>query len=248
MTIGKIYRSLKSWLVPYKLNTTEGRKLFAKTYVHALWFVVYLFLVLQFSLLERYVVPKYWVSSVLDQFIPFIPAFVIPYVLWFPIVGVILIVLCFSDREDFTRTIWLLYLGMFTANMLYMFFPHGQPLRPIITETDFFSRAIRYDIYANDTNTNCFPSIHVLNQMAVHIGLCKSKLFKNRKGWKIASLIATILVCASTCFIKQHSILDVLAALALEWPLYLLAFVVDWTPVRVYFQKMRRRPLSESTN
>ncbi len=220
-------------------KTRDGLRQYAdclmRKYWHAVLFLGYLILMPQFALLEKYVVPRYWISCSLDQAIPFLPVFVIPYVLWFPMIAVVLVALCFSDRGDFARTILLLYAGMALAMLICLLFPHGQPLRPIVTENDIFSRMVRYTIYANDTNTNTFPSIHVLNQLAIHIGLCKSKLFRDRKGWKRFSLVMTVLVCASTCFIKQHSILDVAGALLLEIPLYFLVFRVDWSrfvPVR----------------
>lgn len=200
-----------------------------RRYWHALLFLGYLVLMPQFALLEKYVVPRFWMSCPLDQAIPFLPVFVIPYVLWFPLIAVVLVTLCFSDRGDFSRTILLLYAGMALAMLIDLLFPNGQPLRPIVTDNDIFSRMVRYVIYANDTNTNCFPSIHVLNQLAIHIGLCKSRLFRDRKGWKRLSLVLTVLVCASTCFIKQHSVLDVIGALLLEIPLYLLVFKVNWS-------------------
>ena len=113
---------------------------------------------------------------------------------------------------------------MAIALLIYAVFPHGQPLRPAVTGTDPFSVFIRDVIYANDTNTNCCPSIHVLNQLAVHAGICHSRRLQNRRGIKAASLVATVLVCASTMLIKQHSILYVAAALLLELPLYWLFF------------------------
>ena len=213
-------------------------------YSHALLFLYYMLTGFQFGLLEKYIVPRYWVFTPLDQYIPFIPAFVVPYVLWFPIIGVILGVLFLSDRGDFTRTIMLLCVGTSVAHLFYLLFPHGQPLRPIITDNDVFSRVVRDLIYANDTNTNCCPSLHVLDQLAVHIGLCKSKLCRDRKGWKTASLVMTVLICASTVFVKQHSILDVIAALLLEIPLYLLIFKVDWGRVfQPAIRRLRKDPL-----
>ena len=200
----------------------------AKTYSHAWLFLIFAMLYLLFNLLEQYIVPKYWVFCWIDEYIPFVPAFVIPYILWFAYVGAGLVVLCLHDRQDFIRTFTLLALGMFITEVIYLFFPHGQPLRPIITDNDIFSRLVRDMIYANDTNTNCFPSLHVLNQLAVHIGLCKSRLCRDRKWFKWTSLVFSIFVCASTVFLKQHSILDVLAALILEIPLYLLVFKVNW--------------------
>lgn len=207
----------------------EGRRMIVRRYWHAVLFLGYLVTMTEFAMLEKYTVPRYWISCPVDALIPFAPAFVVPYMLWFPLIAVILVSLCFSDRGDFVRTIMLLYAGMTTAMVIYLLFPHGQMLRPIITGNDFFSRAVRYAVYANDTNTNCCPSIHVLNQMAVHIGVCKSKLFRGRKGIKRLSLFLTVLICASTCLIKQHSFVDVVAALLLEIPLYLLVYKVDWS-------------------
>jgi membrane-associated phospholipid phosphatase len=56
-------------------------------------------------------------------------------------------------------------------------------------------------------------------------------MFRNRKGWKIASLVATVFICASTVFIKQHSVIDVAAALLLEFALYLLVFKINWAQI-----------------
>ena len=209
-------------------STQEGRKMLVRRYWHSVLFIGFLILYAEFSLLEKHIVPLHWVSCSFDDLIPFVPVFVIPYVLWFPLIAIVLIQLCFSDRGDFVRTIMLVYAGMATAMVIYIIYPHGQPLRPDVLEDDFFSNIVRRMFYANDTNTNCCPSIHVLNQLAIHIGVCKSKLFKNRRGWKLASLILTIFICASTVFIKQHSIIDVVLAAALEPLLYLIVFKLPW--------------------
>lgn len=206
----------------------EGRRILVKKYWHASLFLGFLIEITVFGLLEKYTVPIYWISCPLDALIPFMPAFVLAYLVWFPLIAIVLITLCFHNREDFVRTILLLYAGMAVAILICAIFPHGQSLRPIITEKDIFSLLVRDLIYANDTNTNCCPSIHVLNQLAIYIGICKSKMFRNRKGIKFLSLLLTILVCASTCFIKQHSLVDVTLALLLEIPLYLLVFKVNW--------------------
>ena len=213
-------------------------------YWHALFFLLYLIVGVWFALLERYIVSEHWVSCVLDQYIPFLPVFVIPYVLWFPMIAVVLITLFFSDRNDFIKTISLLCAGMFVANVIFTIYPNGQSLRPIVTGNDIFSRMVRYTIYANDTNTNTFPSLHVLNQMAIYIGLCKSKQFQNNRRVKLTSLILTIFICASTCFIKQHSILDVLFALILEFFLYMLVYKVDWSRAARFAEK-EKSPLKE---
>ena len=211
-----------------KMRVLEAVRFFFQRYWHAFLFLIYPVLAVLFALLEKYIVPQYWVGCYVDQFIPFWPAFVVPYVIWFPLIAAALIALCFSDRADFSRTILLLFAGMSVSLIVYVIFPHAQSLRPMATGDDIFSRAVRYGIYANDTNTNCCPSIHVLNQLAVHIGLCKSKMFRGKKLWKNISLALTVMICASTVLIKQHSIVDVILSLLVAVPLYLLVFKVSW--------------------
>lgn len=206
----------------------EGRRILVRKYWHACLFLGFLIEIFIFGLLEKHTVPLFWIRCPLDSMVPFVPAFVLAYLLWFPMIAVVLIYFCFHNRGDFVRTISLLYAGMATAIVICTLFPHGQTLRPIITEKDVFSLLVRNLIYANDTNTNCCPSIHVLNQVALHIGICKSRLFRNRKGIKRLSLVLTVLVCASTCLIKQHSVVDVALALTMEIPLYALVFKVNW--------------------
>lgn len=206
------------------LRQTNRLLSWVHTYRHAALFLIFFVILQLFNIVEQTVVPRYWVACSLDKNIPFIPVFVIPYVFWFLYVGAGLVYLCLRDKQTFIPTILLLCSGMAIAVLVYAVFPHGQPLRPAVTGSDPFSVFVRDVIYANDTNTNCCPSIHVLNQLAVHAGICHSRRFRDRRGVKLASLIASVLVCASTVLIKQHSILDVAAALLLELPLYWLFF------------------------
>ena len=75
--------------------------------------------------------------------------------------------------------------------------------------------------------------------MAYSIGIVSAWLKERdvHKMWKIFVVIAAILICLSTMFIKQHSALDFFAAL----PVCLLAEIIaygksDWKPrlIRVF--------------
>ena len=173
-----------------------------------------------FYVLEKSLVPKHWMFSELDRLIPFVPVFVIPYLAWFLFIGVGLAVLFFRDRKTFVPTILLLCSGMAIALIIFALFPNGQFLRPRNVGNGPFAWIVVHVVYANDTNTNCCPSLHVMNQLAVYLGLCQSKLLQQRPGVRCVLGIFTVLVCSSTVLIKQHSIIDVAVALALEYPLY----------------------------
>ena len=178
--------------------------------------LVFALLGLIFYELEATLVPKYWMASRLDAYIPFLPVFVIPYLAWFFFIGIGLAVLFLKDRETFVPTISLLCAGMAAAIIVFILFPNGQRLRPRNVGEGPFAWLVEHLIYANDTNTNCCPSLHVMNQLAVYYGLCRSRLLEDRPGVQKALLILTVLVCASTVFIKQHSIEDVAIALVME--------------------------------
>ena len=67
-------------------------------------------------------------------------------------------------------------------------------------------------IYANDTNTNVCPSIHVIGSLAVWFAARDTGKLPAilRKG---AIPIMAVLISISTVFLKQHSVLDIIAAL-----------------------------------
>ena len=186
-----------------------------------------------------------WIKSPLDDYIPFISLFVIPYVLWFFYVAAGLAVTGLKDRDIFIKLCISLYIGMTISNIVYYFIPHGQPLRVPLTanETDFFSRIV-YGIYSSDTPTNCAPSIHVLNSMAVNFAVQKSDLFRHRPFLRAGSHLLNILIILSTMFIKQHSIVDVALGLILGGGIYLLVYTVDWRDV---WQTARKSLAPEQT-
>ena len=74
-----------------------------------------------------------------------------------------------------------------------------------------------------EPNTNVCPSLHVIGSMAAFFAFWYAPVFSAKK-WRIASAIAAFLICISTVFMKQHSVLDVLAALPLCAIAYYFAY------------------------
>ena len=75
-------------------------------------------------------------------------------------------------------------------------------------------------LYATDTPTNLFPSIHVYNSLCAHIAICSSKEFKNRPKLKLASFILMASIILATMFLKQHSVFDVVTAFVMAAVMY----------------------------
>lgn len=156
------------------------------------------------------------IHCALDDRIPFCEIFIIPYLSWFLYVVLVLFFLFFQTEhlEDFYACIHTLIFGMSTCLLIYYLFPNMQNMRPVLERDNIFTDIIGF-IYKSDTDTNVLPSIHVYNAVAIHIGFSTSHYFRERRGWKTASLILCILICLSTMFLKQHSFLDVITGIIL---------------------------------
>ncbi len=195
-----------------------------------------------FTALERINIDVNIIYSPLDSLIPFCEVFVIPYILWFGYVALTMVYFMITSRRDFVRTGVFLLTGMTICLIIYTVFPNGIDLKPTEFARDNFMVDIVKHIYSIDTPTNVLPSIHCLNSIGIHIGIMKSRNLSKNKWLCNASLVLAISICLSTVFIKQHSILDMFAAIALSIPLYYISYVFDWNK---FFNKLPQRKLAK---
>lgn len=169
------------------------------------------------------------ISSPIDAYIPFIEAFIIPYILWFIYMGVAIVYMFFKGTDaEFGKFALSLIIGMTTAMLICMIYPNGLNFRPNEVSNSIFGRIIQV-LHSTDTSTNVFPSIHVYNSLAVHIALSKCNALSKHKYIKLGSLILCILICISTVCLKQHSFVDVVGACIMMTILYLLIYVIDYS-------------------
>lgn len=189
-----------------KLNTDEFRHLKLLLY----WPVYGLL----FLFVERfYKVAEYHpVHCWLDDVIPFNEFFVIPYIFWFVfLIGISLYTLLY-DIEAFKKFMKFTIITYSAAILCYIIYPTSQELRPIVFERDNIFTRFSMGLYQFDTNTNVCPSIHVIGSLAVLFTAWNAKGL-NTTAWRAAFSITAFLICISTVFLKQHSVIDILAAL-----------------------------------
>lgn len=177
-----------------------------------------------FFLLER-VLPLNFtnVYCSFDDLIPFCEYFVIPYYLWFGYLIGMLVYLGFVDIPNFKKNMWFIIISYSVTVVCYLVYPTSQALRPESFErSNIFTQIVSY-LYSFDTNTNVCPSIHVIGMMGAFFAGLRTPRMQGI-GWKIFWIISTILVCCSTVFLKQHSIIDVIAGLVLSFVTYLIVY------------------------
>lgn len=182
---------------------------------------------LVFSFLEKGLKLNYQtIYCSFDDKIPFCEYFIIPYYFWFVFLIGMQIYAFFFDIPAFRNYINFTILTYTVTIIVYILFPNQQTLRPMTLPRDnIFSDIVAW-MYNFDTNTNVCPSIHVLGSFAVYFSARKSKLFSGF-WWRAAFLVMTVLISVSTVFLKQHSIIDIIAALVLCAVAYPFVYMPD---------------------
>ena len=160
---------------------------------------------------ERY----YTVGCALDELIGFNEWFFIPYLFWFVYLAGGLAFTFFYDVRSFRRMMRFIILTYGATLVIYILWPTRQLLRPNVFPRDNILTRFAAWFYEFDTNTNVCPSIHVLGAVAVSVGLWDCGRFR-RPAWRVFFGAQTALICISTVFVKQHSVIDVLAAAVLS--------------------------------
>ena len=164
----------------------------------------------------------------LDDYIPFCEFFVIPYYLWFIYMAAGIIFIAFTDG----KLCWRLGIFLITGMTVFLFistvYPNGQLLRPDTFARDNIFVHIVQRLYASDTPTNLFPSVHVFNSIAVNIAVWHSDNFKKNKAVRYGSAVLMVLIILSTMFLKQHSVFDVVTGMVLAVFMYSVVYTTNW--------------------
>lgn len=233
---GKVVQNMKPF---------SAIKNFISRYKHSfilLYFFVYL---IWFFKLEHTVTTHFnKIYSKLDDYIPFCEVFIIPYFLWFIYIAVTILFFIFASKNDFYKLCANLFIGMTICLIIYTIWPNGHNLRVdlhSLGRSNIFTQLLSY-VYTVDTATNVFPSIHVFNSVAAYIAIKKNEQLKKYKWIQSSALILTTLICMSTVLLKQHSILDILGAFALNIAMYFIVYVPDWK--KILEARRARRELS----
>lgn len=181
------------------------------------------------------------IESVLDSYIPFNEWFIIPYYLWFPYIPLTIAYFFFTSREEYYRVCMFLFIGMTVCLIVYSVYPNGIYFRPDLDQLgrDNFMIEMTRFIYQIDPGTNVCPSIHCFNSIGVAIAIVRCKRLNKKKWLVTGTIVLSTLICMSTVFVKQHSIIDFYYAVGLAFIMYVIAYVPKYDKL---FAKVRTMP------
>ncbi len=127
-----------------------------------------------YDVLNKSTVHAVDVTTVVDDWIPFVKAFIIPYLLWFPYLYGALIYYCFADRKQYYVTLSSVIFWKACLFFYLLFFGKQLYRVRLSLEQMYFSELVRY-IYSIDQPVNCFPSIHVLTTFVIMLAAFKRR-------------------------------------------------------------------------
>lgn len=202
-------------------------------YRHLLWLGGWLVYFALYFLTENLIPVEncYPVHGYLDDIIPFCEYFVIPYVGWYLLIVFSLLYFALYNPKNFANLQKYIIITQLVAMAIYIIFPTRQDLRPTELPNDNFCSFILGIIYDFDTNTGVCPSLHVAYSLGIASVWLKEKSAKPLT--KILIVIFVVLICVSVAFVKQHSVVDIYAAI----PLGILAEVlVFWKYYKIEYK------------
>ena len=210
---------------------------------HAYAMLYFVFYLVAFFTLEHLKRPQYIIHSFLDDYISFNEYFVIPYFLWFVCLGLSLIGFMIYEKETFLNLCLMMFGGMTFCLITYAIIPNGLNLRGGIEGNNIFCQITRW-LYAFDTPTNVCPSIHVASSVSITFAVWKSKKLSAYPKFQFGGIALMILICVSTVFLNQHSVIDVFCGVLLTTVLFYLAYYTNWMsiPGRIANEISKARP------
>ena len=151
------------------------------------------------------------IHCALDDRIPFWEGFAVFYVGWYFLILFSLGYFYFCCPKSFVKLQLYIFITQLLATAVYILYPSCQLLRPETFPRENLFAAVMGLIYRIDTNTCVFPSLHAAISIAI------ASVWLREKGiplWgRLCITWFCFMVCLSVCFVKQHSVLDVLAAI-----------------------------------
>lgn len=179
----------------------------------------------------------------IDDKIPFIKYFILPYNMWYPFVITTLFYLCFADRKTFYKTVISIDMGLILCYLVYIFFQTTVP-RPTLQGNDLITNIVKFT-YKMDEPYNCFPSIHVLTCFILMKAVHRSKITNTFAVTAVYAAASTIII--STLFVKQHVIMDAFSGIILGNIVFYVASVINeerifsWTKKQFLSWMMKKK-------
>ena len=219
---------MKDERTPVSYRDLSPRTIREKRYSHLFLLLGWVGYFLLYTLTENLIPAEkcHVIHCALDDLVPFCEGFLIFYVSWYVLIVLSLLYFLRWDVPSFRKLQIFIMITQAVAMLIYILWPSRQDLRPEVFPRQNFLTWVMGIIYGFDTNTGVCPSLHV----AYSIGIASVWLRERevKPLWRGLIALLCVLISISSAFVKQHSALDILAALPLGALAELLVYGRWW--------------------
>ena len=171
-----------------------------------------------YFLIKEFIPAFHLIGSSLDDKIPFIPLFIIPYNMWYPFIIICYYFVYRNSKDKFKRLISVTIFALLITYACFILYP-TRINRPVVDSFNSLETLILYITYKLDVPVNCFPSGHcLLSFITIYFVVFDKDM---NKYFRIFAGVINIIIILSTLFVKQHVIIDVLGAFTIATILFI---------------------------
>ena len=142
------------------------------------------------------------------RYIPFIPAFIVPYLGLFPYIAFSMLAVLFFTPVAARLYVSLIFAGIVSA-LIWYFMPTGTSGRPQVIPEGPLTKAVAW-MYSLDPGGNALPSSHTYTALVCSYYLAVAFPLHEISIWACGATIVS-----STLFVKQHHVSDLVAGIVL---------------------------------
>lgn len=159
-------------------------------------------------------------GNALDKAIPFVPVFIYPYVFWYVMLATMALLLYAFSAETFAKYAMASVLAVIIAGVIFLAYPTTLE-RPEVELRGFTGRLISF-VYNGDYRcVNCLPSLHCTLAFLFMFGALSCAPMP--LAIKLGVCVISLAIVAATLLVKQHVIVDAVAALLLAGIVWIAA-------------------------
>lgn len=154
----------------------------------------------------------------IDYLIPLVPVFIYPYVWSYIYWAMAPMAVSKCEKEHFQKYLAAYLLSMVVGGIVLIFAPtYMDRVAEGLKDVQLHGLGVGlmqfwYSLDGGDMAYNLLPSFHCINSTVSYLGVAGRKEIPF--WFRAYSLVITLLIYASTMFVKQHFILDVFAGIA----------------------------------
>lgn len=170
------------------------------------------------------------IYSPLDDKIPFIEYFVLPYDTWFFYIAAVLIYFLIHNKRDYLRATFMIDAAMIVSTLICIVYPSVHELRPAVFENSNLCTWLVELLYSTDNPAVIMPSMHTSVSVLLAVAIWSSESLRRCTWAKLGSVVLSTLIVLSTVLIKQHSVLDLFAGLGMAAVICAVTFLWLFRP------------------